>query len=126
MLKYIEKCTGSDHTGPAWIGRVRSSKTGRTIYFNGKAFKRSHRAGSTGNYYDADNTDPYWISGVKRDGEDRHWAGSGHIMIEAGAVDEYLETVGADRLDPKRFRVLEVTETDIPSFHERENRPVDE
>ena len=123
MIKYIEKCT-ANHSGPAWIGRVQLSKTGRTLYFNGKAFKRSQRAGGAGNYYDADTGELYWISGVKRDGRDRHWAGSGHIMIEAEAVDEYLEAVGTDQLDLRRFRIVEVPPTDATSFHERENLPV--
>jgi len=34
------------------------------------------------NYYDLENRESYWISGVKKNGEDRHWAGGGKIKIE--------------------------------------------
>ena len=124
MIRYIEKCTGANHNGPAWIGRVKKSKSGRTLYFNGKAFKRSQRAGSAGNHYDAGTGESYWISGVKHDGRDRHWAGSGPILIEAGVVDEYLQIIGADRLDLTKFQVVEVASTDVASFHEQENLPL--
>jgi len=33
-ILYIELKTGYSDNGPAWIGRVRYSKSGRTIYFN--------------------------------------------------------------------------------------------
>ena len=35
MLRYIELKTGHDDNGPAWIARVKLSKSKRTIYFNG-------------------------------------------------------------------------------------------
>jgi hypothetical protein len=124
MIRYIEKCTGANHNGPAWIGHVKKSKSGRTLYFNGKAFKRSQRAGSAGNHYDASTGERYWISGVKQDGRDRHWAGSGQIMIEAGVVEEYLEIIGTDQLDLTKFQVVEVVPTDVARFHEKENLPV--
>jgi hypothetical protein len=42
MLKYIERKSGYRHNGPAWIRRVRSSRSGRTIYFNGRALVPTH------------------------------------------------------------------------------------
>jgi hypothetical protein len=113
MLKYIEKCTGANHDGPAWIGRVRTSKSGATIYFNGKAFKRG--SSGFGNHFEFETGDSYWISGVKRNGEDRHWAGAGRITIEADAVSEYLELTGQTELDPNRFRVSSAIEPPDPS-----------
>src|SRR5262245_5530489 len=41
MLKYIELKSGYADNGPAWIANVSISKTGRTIYFNGRALKRT-------------------------------------------------------------------------------------
>ena len=41
MLHYIELRTGYRDNVPAWIGRVRMSRSGQTVYFNGKAFKRT-------------------------------------------------------------------------------------
>jgi len=46
MLKYIEKKTGHSNDGPAWIAKVTVSKSGRTVYFNGLAFRRG--AGTSG------------------------------------------------------------------------------
>ena len=81
MLKYIELKSGFADNGPAWIGRVRTSKTGATVYFNGRALKKGN-VGS-GNFFDLVTGEAFWVSGVKRNGDDRHWAGSGKIAVEA-------------------------------------------
>lgn len=39
-LMYIELKTGYSDDGPAWIGYVKTSKTKKTIYFNGHAFQK--------------------------------------------------------------------------------------
>jgi hypothetical protein len=125
MLMYIELKTGYNDNGPAWIGRVRVSRSGRTVYFNGKAFKRAGR-GSSGNHYDLETGEMYWISGVKRKGSDRHWAGSGKIIIEAGAVEEYLRLTGAAELDESRFVVSDqIAPADPSRFHELENEKLE-
>src|ERR1700682_4613878 len=100
MLRYIELKSGDNDDGPACLGCVKVSRSGRTIYFNGKAFKR---AGSPGTYVDLETRELYWISGIKKRGTNRHRAGSGRITIEAGAVAEYLEVVGESELDRSRF-----------------------
>jgi hypothetical protein len=90
------------------------------VYFNGKAFKRA--AGIGGNYCDLETGETYWISGVKENGEDRHWAGSGKVTIEAGAVDEYLRFVGPSELDKSRFVVSsKIAPADPSKFYEWEN-----
>jgi hypothetical protein len=124
MLRYIELKTGYNDDGPAWIGRVKLSKSGRTVYFNGRALKQGVR-GASGNFYDLETGDIYWISGIKRDGTDRHWAGSGKITIEAAAVDEYLSLIGEPTLDKSKFVVSnDIRETDPAQFVERENEPL--
>ena len=121
MLKYIELKTGYNDNGPAWIGRVKLSKSGRTVYFNGRALKRG--AWGAGNYIDLITGEVFWISGVKRNSEDRHWAGSGKVLLEAAAVEEYLAIVGRTELDKSRFEVThEIRETDPTDFAEAENR----
>ena len=121
MLKYIELKTGYNDNGPAWIGRVKVSKSGRTLYFNGRALKKGVR-GVSGNYTDARTREVFWVSGVKKDGSDRHWAGSGKVLIEAGAVEEYLSLVGQTELDGTRFTVTDaIQETDPADFLELEN-----
>ena len=121
-LRYVELKTGYHDDGPAWIGYVSASRSARTIYFNGQAFRRSSR-GTSGNYYDLETGSEYWISGVKRRGGDRHWAGSGKITIEAAAVEEYLAVTGAKELDRSRFVVSHtIRPTDVSKFHDAENR----
>jgi hypothetical protein len=120
VLKYIELKTGFSDNGPAWIARVKLSKSGRTIYFNGRALKQSQRPG---HFLDLETRESFWVSGVKRDGTDRHWAGSGRILVEAAALDEYLSIVGRTELDRSRFAVThDIRETDPLDFVERENK----
>ncbi len=61
------------------------------------ALKRIGGRGVAGNYLDIATGDEYWISGVKKDGADRHWAGSGKIRVDHTVVDEYLELVGKEQ-----------------------------
>ena len=122
-LKYIELKTGHSDDGPAWIARVKVSKSGRTIYFNGRALKQG--SSGPGNFVDLETRESFWVSGVKRDGNDRHWAGSGKILVEAAAVDEYLSITGKTELDRSRFAVTQdIRETDPSTFVEIENKPL--
>ena len=107
MLKYIELKTGYADNGPAWIARVKLSRSGNTVYFNGKALKRANGGGTSGNHFDIENGDEYWVSGVKKDGGDRHWAGSGKVVIETSAVPEYLRVIGAADLDRSKLEVID-------------------
>lgn len=122
MLKYIELKSGFNDDGPAWIGRVSASKSGKSIYFDGKSLGRGGPLEGGGNYFEHETGDSYWVSGVKKDGSDHHWAGGGKITIEADAVAEYLALIGASELDPSKFEVSdEIRPTDISRLHEIEN-----
>ena len=89
-VMYVELKSGDDR-GPAWIGRVRASKTGRTLFYRGRTLRRAH--GVSGNHVDIDTNEEFWVSGIKRDGTDRHWAGAGPVEIDADVLDEYLGMV---------------------------------
>lgn len=120
-LKFIELKSGYNDDGPAWIARVKLSKSGRTIYFDGRALKQGGR-GASGNFFDWATGERFWISNVKRDGTDRHWAGSGKVLIEAAAVEEYLAVIDAHRLDTSRLVVTTtIRETDAADFLESEH-----
>jgi hypothetical protein len=122
LLKYVELKTGNNDDGPAWIARVRLSKSGRTLYFNGRALKKGVR-GAAGNYMDMATCEVFWVSGVKRNSRDRHWAGTGKVFIEAAAVEAYLAIVELTELDTSRFVVTHaIQETDPADFVEVENR----
>ena len=105
-IRYIELKTGFHDDGPAWIGKVKESKTGRTIYFNDHAFQRYN--GGLGNFIDVETGEIYWISGIKKNGQDRHWAGKGKVMIDEKVVDEYLTLTGAESLDSRTFTVVTI------------------
>jgi hypothetical protein len=117
ILRYIELKSGHWDNGPAWIAYVMQSKTGRTLYFNGRGLmklKGQRRGESGGNYVDMETGESFWVSGVKKNGEDRHWAGSGKVLIEAAAVAEYLKTIQAKTLDTSRCEVTKsIRPTDI-------------
>jgi hypothetical protein len=123
LLKYIELKSGYADNGPAWIARVKVSKSGRTIYFNGMALKRASGGGVSGNHYDLRTGQEYWVSGVKKDGSDRHWAGSGVIRIEARVVAEYLQAIGRPALEGGRFEVIgDLPDAEPSEFDALENR----
>lgn len=76
--------------------------------------KGQRRGASGGNYVDMETGESFWVSGVKRNGEDRHWAGSGKVLIEAAAVPDYLEAIEAATLNTSRFEVTKsIRQTDI-------------
>lgn len=86
---YIELKSGHNDDGPAWIGRVSFSKSGRSIYYRGRTLQRKPYGGGPGNYYCVETAEEFWVSGVKKNGEDRHWAGRGAVEIDDDARDEY-------------------------------------
>ena len=110
-IKYIELKTGYADNGPAWIGNVKESKTGKTIYFNNHAFQKCQ--GIQGNYYDIETGEEYWISGIKRNGQDRHGAGGGKVIIDRKCVDEYLSIVNRSSLPNSDF-IIEDIEDSFP------------
>jgi hypothetical protein len=125
-IMYLELKSEYEHDGPAWIGKVGFSRTGTTIYFNNKAFKKFHTPGFSANYYDLETQEEYWISGVKKNGKDRHWAGNGKIKIDGKSVVEYLSITGQTELDEAKFEVITIEERRKPQdFFELENKKME-
>jgi hypothetical protein len=108
-LMYVELKSGYSDDGPAYIGKAFFSKTGKSVYFNGLTFSKHSRGG--GNYFDIINGEYYWISGIKKRGTNRHWAGHGKIKIDKNAVDEYLAIKNLSELAKNRFEIVELTNT---------------
>jgi hypothetical protein len=92
-IMYIERKSGHSDDGPARIGRVSFSKSGHTVYYRDRAFQSCRGAGIGANYFDVETGDEFWISGPKRNGHDRHWAGSGPVEIDADVADEYWRDI---------------------------------
>lgn len=120
-IMYIELKTGYDNNGPAGIGNVKFSKTGRTVYFNNKCFIKAR--GIKGNYIDFESGEEYWISGIKKNGADRHWAGSGKIQIDRKVVNRYLEIISKTDLDMKKFETADLIDSfSIEKINKLHNR----
>jgi hypothetical protein len=121
-IKYLELKSGFSDNGSAWIGLVSFSNSGKTIYFNGKAFQSLDGTGISGNYFDLENGNEYWISGVKKDMSDRHKFGGGKIYVEKRILSEYLKTIGKTELPKTGYELTEVdTEKPIERINELEN-----
>lgn len=120
-IMYIEN-KSKGHHGLAWIGFVEFSKSGQTVYFDGKALKNP---GNNANHFDIETGEEYWISGVKKNGQNRHQFGRGKIMIDKKSIDEYLKLVDFDILDEKKFTIIEFSKTDKSRFNEIENTEIE-
>jgi hypothetical protein len=92
-IMYIEdKSEGLN--GPARIGRVTLSKSGLTIQYNGRTFQRLGGQGFKANYFDVETGDHFWISGPRKDGQDRLYPGSSKpVEVDADIHDEYWKTI---------------------------------
>jgi len=109
---YVELKSGHSDDGPAYIGKAFFSKTGRSLYFNGLTLSKYSRGG--GNYFDIISGEYYWISGIKKRGTNRHWAGHGKIKIDKNIIDEYLEITNLSDLPKNQFEIVELN--NIPSI----------
>jgi hypothetical protein len=89
-IMYIE-CKGDGISGPARIGRVTFSKSGRSLYYQGRRFQTLSGSGFKANYFDCESGEHYWFSGCKKRGGDRLYAGT--IEIDADVREEYWNEV---------------------------------
>ncbi|MBO1754840.1 hypothetical protein J4030_06910 [Allobranchiibius sp. CTAmp26] len=77
--------------GPAWITRVRFTRTWRTAYVHGRTLKRvtgTYRANFDSNFYDVDSGEGFWISGPKRDRTDGRYSAQ-QPPVDPDVRDEY-------------------------------------
>jgi hypothetical protein len=85
---YIENKAGG-LSGPARIGRVSFSKTGRTLYYGGLSFESLKGAGFKANYLAVETGEHFWISGPRRDGGDRLYGEARAVEIDDDVREEY-------------------------------------
>jgi len=98
---YIERKAESLN-GPARIGRVSFSKTGRTVEYRGKKFQK-FKGGFKWNHFDLETGEEYWISGPRKDGQDRLYSRSSlPVDIDEEIYDEYWTMIRGRRPDSKR------------------------
>ena len=86
---YVENKNGVIDEHSAHIGWVTFSKTGNTVYYRNLVLNKIKGGGVRGNFEDAATGDEFWISGVKKDGSNTHWAESVQVHIDTDAEDEY-------------------------------------
>lgn len=106
-MMYIEQKTG-EGAGRAWIGSVSFSKSGRTLYYRNMAFTKGGGRTTYGNHYGYDKTEfakaanakleegansgyigEFWISGPKKNGEDRSYEYTNSVIIDDDIAEEY-------------------------------------
>jgi hypothetical protein len=89
-IMYIEdKSEGL--TGPGRIGRVRFSKSGKSIYYSGRTLETQSGRGFKSNYFDVATGTEFWVSGCKRRGGDRLYGGT--IEIDDDVREEYWTAI---------------------------------
>jgi hypothetical protein len=87
-IMYIED-KSSGLVGNARIGRVSFSKTGKTLYYRGKSFQSLKGHGFKANFVEVESGKQYWISGCKKNEEDRLYGERLPIYIDDDAREEY-------------------------------------
>jgi len=89
-IMYIEDKSESLN-GPARIGRVALSKSGRSLHYGGRVFQSLGGGGGLkSNYIDVETGDEFWISGPRKDGRDRLYEGSTRpVEIDPDVSHEY-------------------------------------
>ncbi len=87
-IMYME-CKADGLSGPARIGRVSCSKTGVTLYYQGRSFRSLRGGGFKANYFEVESGDHYWISGCRKDGADRLYGERVPIEIDEDVREEY-------------------------------------
>ncbi len=87
-IMYIEdKSDGLE--GPARIGRVYFSKSGKTLYYQGMKFQSLKGSGFKANFFEIESGDHFWISGPRKDQNDRLYGGNAGVEIDKDVEDEY-------------------------------------
>ena len=88
-IMYIEdKSEGLE--GAARIGRVYFSKSGKTLYYRGRRFRSLKGAGFKSNYFDVESGEEFWISGPRKDRNNRLYGGNAGVEIDDDVYDEYM------------------------------------
>lgn len=91
-IMYLES-KGNGLTGPARIGRVTFSRSGKTLSYRGRHFQSLKGAGFKANFFDRETGEPWWISGPKRDGSDRLYGGRAPVEVDEDVHQEYWCTI---------------------------------
>jgi hypothetical protein len=78
-------------TSPGRIGRVRFSKSGRTLYYDELTLESLAGRGYKANYFDLATGATYWVSGPRKDGQDTLYPG--RVEVDADVLVEYWRDI---------------------------------
>jgi hypothetical protein len=91
-IMYIEDKSGGLN-GPARIGRVTFSKSGRSVTYGGRSFLKIG-SGYKYNHVDVENGDHFWISGPRKDGADRLYPQSSEpVIVDDDVAEAYWRDI---------------------------------
>lgn len=93
-IMYIEdKSEGL--VGPARIGLVTYSKSGQSLSYKGRTFQKWSGGGPyKANYFDVETGEDFWISGPRKDGNDRLYPESSMpVEIDQDIAEEYWRDI---------------------------------
>lgn len=88
-IMYIEDKSGGI-VGDARIGRVYFSKTGKTLYYKGNRFQSQKGYGFKSNYFEVESGAEFWLSGPRKDRQDRLYGGHDGVVIDDEVRDSIL------------------------------------
>ena len=102
-IMYVERGGGlAAHRGR--IGRVRLSKTGRTVFYRDVELQSLAGRGYKTNHFDIASGEQYWVSGPRKDGNDPLYPGI--VEIDDDVREEYWREIRAtpSKLNVSSFR----------------------
>jgi hypothetical protein len=88
-LMYVENKNGQIDGADARIGWVSFSKSGRSVNYRGLLLSIIKGGGVSGNYFDNESGDEYWVSGIKLSGSNTHPGRPVSLVIDEDAVEAY-------------------------------------
>lgn len=103
-VMYIEY-KGDGLVGPARIGWVRFSKTGRSLYYDGKTFQSLKGGGDKANYFDVETGEAYWITGCRKDGVNAFYNTDVEVDEDAARVYWCEVRDRPDQVEVRSFRM---------------------
>lgn len=96
-IMYIESKSGGLN-GPARIGRVTFSKSGKSVSYRGRTFQSLKGRGFKANFVDTESGEEVWISGPRKDGQDRLYPQSTiAVEVDDDVAEEYWRDIRGKR-----------------------------
>ncbi|UTW48189.1 1-deoxy-D-xylulose-5-phosphate synthase [Bacterioplanoides sp. SCSIO 12839] len=78
-IMYIEYKGADNLIGDARIGRVKFSRSGKSIHYKNRTFESLKGSGFKSNFFDVETGEHYWISGCRKDGRDALYSTTAEI-----------------------------------------------